>query len=155
MKYKSEMINSFFRCHREIFNELITDSKKNYSIFIYGYGFNDQHFNTVFEDTQKDVLVLTRTIFCFANSSKRLHSWFLKTDLYKKYVSACLNGEGMHKSAKRKVMLTLTILMGIGFFFMAVKGIWIPCLILILVWIGHLYYFMYRIKTKIDETDLL
>lgn len=95
------------------------------------------------------------TVFCFANSSKRLHSWFLKTDLYKKYVSACLNGEGMHKSAKRKVMLTLTILMGIGFFFMAVKGIWIPCLILILVWIGHLYYFMYRIKTKIDETDLL
>lgn len=62
MKYKSGMINSVFRCHREIFNELITDSKKNYSIFIYGYGFNDQHFNTVFEDTQKDVLVLTRTI---------------------------------------------------------------------------------------------
>ena len=62
MKYKSGMINSIFRCHREIFNELITDSKKSFSIFIYGYGFNDQHFNTVFEDTQKDVVVLTRTI---------------------------------------------------------------------------------------------
>ena len=62
MKYKSGMINGIFRCHREIFNELITDSKKNFSIFIYGYGFNDQHFNTVFEDTQKDVVVLTRTI---------------------------------------------------------------------------------------------
>lgn len=62
MKYKSGMINSVFRCHREIFNELITDSKKNYSIFIYGYGFNDQHFNTVFEDTHKDVVVLTRAI---------------------------------------------------------------------------------------------
>jgi hypothetical protein len=62
MKYKSGMINSIFRCHREIFNELITDTKKNFSIFIYGYGFNDEHFNTVFEDTQKDVVVLTRTI---------------------------------------------------------------------------------------------
>ncbi len=62
LKYKSGMINSVFRCHREIFNELISDFKKNYSIFIYGYGFNDQHFNTVFEDTQKDVLVLTKTI---------------------------------------------------------------------------------------------
>ena len=29
---------------------------------IYGYGFNDQHFNTAFEDTNKDVLVLTRTM---------------------------------------------------------------------------------------------
>lgn len=62
MKYKFSMINSIFRCHREIFNEIITDSKKNYSIFIYGYGFNDQHFNSVFEDTSKDVIVLTRTV---------------------------------------------------------------------------------------------
>ena len=62
MKYKLGMVNDIFRYHREIFNELITDSKKNYSIFIYGYGFNDQHFNSVFKDTQKDVVVLTRTI---------------------------------------------------------------------------------------------
>ena len=42
MKYKAGMINGIFRSHREIFNKLITDSKKNFSIFIYGYGFNDQ-----------------------------------------------------------------------------------------------------------------
>lgn len=62
LKYKSSMINSVFRYHREIFNELISDSRKNYSIIIYGYGFNDQHFNAAFEDTKKDVLVLTRTM---------------------------------------------------------------------------------------------
>ena len=36
-KYKSSMVNSVFRYHREIFNELISESKKSYSIFIYGY----------------------------------------------------------------------------------------------------------------------
>lgn len=62
MKYKSGMLNSTFRCHREIFNELITDARNSFSLFIYGYGFNDQHFNIVFEDTQKDVIVLSKTI---------------------------------------------------------------------------------------------
>ena len=78
MKYKSGMINDIFRCHRETFNELITDSKKNFSIFIYGYGFNDQHFNTVFEDTQKDVLVLTRTIKkYFLDKAMKNKNWTL------------------------------------------------------------------------------
>lgn len=78
MKYKSSMINGVFRCHREIFNELITDSKKNFSIFIYGYGFNDQHFNTVFEDTQKDVIVLTRTIKkTFLDKAMENENWTL------------------------------------------------------------------------------
>lgn len=78
MKYKSGMINDIFRCHREIFNELVTDPKKNFSIFIYGYGFNDQHFNTVFEDTQKDVVVLTRTIKkSFFNRAMENENWTL------------------------------------------------------------------------------
>lgn len=78
MKYKSGMINGIFRCHREIFNKLITDSKKNFSIFIYGYGFNDQHFNTVFEDTQKDVVVLTRTIKkSFLDRAMKNENWTL------------------------------------------------------------------------------
>lgn len=61
MKYKSGMINDIFRQHRESFNELISDLN-SYSILIYGYGFNDQHFNTVFQNTTKDVLVLTKVI---------------------------------------------------------------------------------------------
>ncbi|HBI92575.1 MAG TPA: hypothetical protein DDY58_09125 [Terrisporobacter glycolicus] len=62
MKYKYGMINDIFRSHRETFNKLITDNSKSYSLFIYGYGFNDQHFNTVFQNTTKNVLVLTRSI---------------------------------------------------------------------------------------------
>lgn len=78
MKYKLGMINSVFRCHREIFNELITDSKKNFSIFIYGYGFNDQHFNAVFENTKKDVIILTRTIKkSFLDRAMKNKNWTL------------------------------------------------------------------------------
>ena len=51
---------------------------QNFSIFIYGYGFNDQHFNTVFEDTQKDVVVLTRTIKkSFLNRAIKNENWTL------------------------------------------------------------------------------
>mgnify|MGYP000921394990 FL=1 len=50
----------------------------NFSIFIYGYGFNDQHFNTVFEDTQKDVVVLTRTIKkSFLDRAMKNENWTL------------------------------------------------------------------------------
>lgn len=50
--------------------------KKNYSIFIYGYGFNDDHFNAVFQDTTKDVLVLTKTIkSCFLERALKNNNW--------------------------------------------------------------------------------
>lgn len=62
MKYQRGLTHELFRIHREIFNELITDNKNKFSIFIYGYGFNDQHFDTVFENTTKDVIVLTMSI---------------------------------------------------------------------------------------------
>lgn len=62
MKYHRGLTHELFRIHREIFNELITDNKNKFSIFIYGYGFNDQHFDTVFENTTKDVIVLTMSI---------------------------------------------------------------------------------------------
>lgn len=77
-KYEVGMVNEIFRCHREVFNELISDSRKNFSIFVYGYGFNDQHFNTVFENTGKDVIVLTRTIKqSFVNKALQHENWTL------------------------------------------------------------------------------
>lgn len=77
-KYEAGMINDIFRCHREMFNELISDSKKEFSIFIYGYGFNDQHFNTVFENTNKDVIVLTREIKkSFVDKALEHENWTL------------------------------------------------------------------------------
>ena len=62
MKYQYGLTHQLFRIHRETFNELISDNSNSFSIFIYGYGFNDQHFDTVFENTTKDVIVLTKDI---------------------------------------------------------------------------------------------
>lgn len=62
-KYEAGMINNTFRIMRENFNELISDMNKPYSLLIYGYGFNDTHFNTVlFQNTQKNVLILSKDI---------------------------------------------------------------------------------------------
>ena len=30
------------------------------------------------------------TLFCFAKSSKKLHDWFVGTNLYKKHLDSCL-----------------------------------------------------------------
>lgn len=62
-KYEMGMLINTFRIMREDFNELISDVKKPYSLFIYGYGFNDFHFNTVlFQNSHKNILILSKEI---------------------------------------------------------------------------------------------
>ena len=41
--------------------------------------------------------------------------------------------------------------MGFGFAMMAWKKIWIPCVILLLVWLAHIYYFLFCVKTIAAE----
>ncbi len=91
------------------------------------------------------------TVFCFANSSQRLHAWFLGTKLYRKHLESYVQGRGMTVKAKSGVLSTVTLLMCIGFLMMARKGIWIPCVILAVVWICHVVYFVFGVKT-IPET---
>ena len=62
MKFQYGMTHNLLREHREIFNSVFTDNKSSHAIFIYGYGFNDEQFDTVFENTNKDVIVLTMDI---------------------------------------------------------------------------------------------
>ena len=87
------------------------------------------------------------TVFFFANSSEKLHSWFLGTKLYKKHLASFVKGQGMLSSTKLSILGSVTLLMAIGFFIMARKGIWIPCIILGVVWIAHIIYFGFCVKT--------
>lgn len=87
------------------------------------------------------------TAFCFARSSKRLDEWFKSTTLYKKHLESFVKKEGMKISTKAGILTSVTILMGLGFFFMARKGIWIPCIIISVVWLVHLIYFLFFVKT--------
>lgn len=87
------------------------------------------------------------TACCFARSSERLNTWFLGTKLYRNHLDSFVKKEGMRVSTKAGIMASVTVLMGIGFFMMARKAIWIPCGILAAVWLAHLYYFGFRVKT--------
>ncbi len=87
------------------------------------------------------------TAFCFANSSQRLHRWFTGTGLYKKHLQSYVEHKGMLLKTKVSIITTVTLLMGFGFFMMARKGIWIPCIILAVVWVCHIIYFVFRVKT--------
>lgn len=87
------------------------------------------------------------TLFFFANSSQRLHAWFLGTKLYRKHLESFVKKRGMLLSTKLSILITVTLLMGFGFFMMARKGIWIPCIILAVVWLCHILYFVFRVKT--------
>ena len=87
------------------------------------------------------------TVFCFSQSSQKLHDWFIGTELYKKHLQSFVEKKGMLMKTKVSVITTVTLLVGFGFFMMARKGIWIPCIIISLVWVAHLVYFLFFVKT--------
>ena len=73
----------------------------------------------------------------FAKSSERLHTWFTGTKLYKNNLESYVRGEGMTAAAKRRIMLTVTALMAVGFALMMRKELYILCIILACVEVGH------------------
>lgn len=85
--------------------------------------------------------------FCFARSSERLHAWFRETKLYKENLEDYVAGNGMRKQAKIRIMCTVTVLMSIGFILMSSKGVYIGCIVLACVWILHILYFCFKVKT--------
>lgn len=87
------------------------------------------------------------TLFCFANSSQKLHDWFIGTKLYKKHLESFVEKRGMTMQTKLSIIAMVTLLMAVGFILMFSKGIYVPCIILVCVWIGHILYFGLRVKT--------
>ena len=106
----------------------------------------------VFLPILPSVPFLLLATFSFARSSEHLHSWFIHTKLYKKNLESYVQGKGMTIETKVRIMLIVTLLMGIGFSMMLVKEIYIPCIILLCVWIFHVVYFVFGVKTLHNET---
>ncbi len=86
----------------------------------------------------------------FAKGSYKLHVWFIHTNLYKNNLETYVKGQGMSIKTKRKVMTMVSILMSFGFFMMLKKEIYIPCVILLGVWLFHIVYFTFIVKTYND-----
>ncbi len=89
--------------------------------------------------------------FCFAKSSEKLHNWFVSTKLYKKNLESFVQGKGMTVKTKIRIMITVTILMSIGFIMM--HAVPVGRIILGFVWIFHVMYFIFGIKTLKVETE--
>lgn len=87
------------------------------------------------------------TVFCFANSSQRLHDWFIGTQMYKKHLESFVQKKGMTVRAKATILTSVTALMAVGFVLMLRKGIIVPCVILAVVWVCHLVYLLFGVKT--------
>lgn len=81
--------------------------------------------------------------FCFAKSSEKLDGWFKNTKLYKDNNMK----NGMTKQAKVRIMCSVTLLTSIGFIMMGLKGIVVGNIVLLIVWIFHMVYFTFGVKT--------
>lgn len=87
--------------------------------------------------------------FCFARSSEKLHTWFVGTKLYKDNLESFVAGKGMTRKTKIRIMVTVTLLMSVGFIMM--NAVPVGRIVLACVWIFHLLYFLFGVKTIAAE----
>jgi len=83
----------------------------------------------------------------FAKGSEKLHIWFINTKLYQDNLADYMAGNGMTWKTKLRIMIMVTLLMSIGFVMMGTKEIIAGCIVLSFVWVLHIFYFCFGIKT--------
>ncbi|MCD7752353.1 MAG: YbaN family protein [Lachnospiraceae bacterium] len=83
--------------------------------------------------------------FCFGKSSEKLSNWFQGTKLYKNNLETFVKGEGMTMKTKLRIVITVTVIMAIGFAMMS--SVPVGRAVLAVVWVCHLLYFFVRVKT--------
>mgnify|MGYP005807522431 CR=1 FL=1 len=89
------------------------------------------------------------TVFCFAKSSERLHSWFLGTKLYKRHLKSFVTNKTMSWKTKLSIVGTVTVVMAAAFIMMREVPVGRICLAV--VWVCHVYYFFIWVKTPKKE----
>lgn len=82
---------------------------------------------------------------CFGKSSEKLNRWFRSTRLYKENLESYVAGRGMTTKTKVRIMVTVTVLMSIGFVMM--HALPVGRIVLGCVWVFHVLYFLFGVKT--------
>lgn len=90
--------------------------------------------------------------FCFGKSSERLHTWFVGTRLYRDNLESYVKGKGMTRKTKVRIMITVTLLMSIGFVMM--HQVLVGRIVLGCVWVFHILYFTFAVKTIPISADV-
>ena len=90
---------------------------------------------------------LALAAFCFAKSSDRLNNWLINTKFYQNNLADFKAGKGMTVKTKVRILATVTLVMAIGLIAMLMKGIIVGSIVLVIVWLGHIYYFGFKVKT--------
>ena len=90
---------------------------------------------------------LALAAFCFAKSSDRLNNWLINTKFYQNDLADFKAGKGMTVKTKVRILATVTLVMAIGLIAMLMKGVIVGSIILSVVWLGHIYYFGFKVKT--------
>ncbi len=86
---------------------------------------------------------------CFARSSRRLHRWFTGTRLYRENLESYVQGRGMTRAAKVRIMVTVTALMTLGFIVM--HQVPVGRVVLACVWVFHVLYFCFGVRTLRED----
>ena len=86
--------------------------------------------------------------FCFARSSERLDTWFKGTKLYRQVFESFVDRRAMTVRAKLTVLVPVTLLLALAAFFM--RRMPVMLVVLAVVWIGHVVYFGFRVKTEVE-----
>ncbi len=88
---------------------------------------------------------------CFARSSNKLNDWFRTTKLYKKVLEGFISKRTMTVKAKLTILVPVTVLLTIGFILMS--AVPIGRIVVAIVWIAHVIYFGFIVKTdKAEKT---
>lgn len=84
--------------------------------------------------------------FCFARSSDRLNSWFKGTKVYKMVLEGYMTKRSMTLRAKLTILVLVTALLAVSFAMMS--NIPVGRAIVAAVWVGHIVYFGFVVKTE-------
>ena len=90
-------------------------------------------------------LFLLVAAYGFGKSSDRLDRWFKGTRLYRENLADLAAGRGMTRRAKIRIMVTVTLLMAAAF--AAMHAVAVGRIVLAFVWVGHVLYFLFGVKT--------
>lgn len=90
---------------------------------------------------------LALAAFCFAKSSDRLNNWLINTKFYQNNLAGFKVGKGMTIKTKVRILVTVTLVMAVGLIAMLMKDVIVGSIVLIIVWLSHIYYFGFKVKT--------